>query len=221
MARIAGATGSYPGCEHRAVAQPHGRSRIPSATQARQGLQRPSTDSTRRRADFNRPHGRPPRTLLSAARVARGPRSASIRPATHQHRRDRHGQDLQVDRQRRAVDVLQVQADPVGEVDIVFVAHLPRSRDAWAHRETPTLPVLTRGHLTFQPADKAHPQPEPNTADGTVVCVGSRSNRRVLSRARDDSARSSATQNHSNHSGRRRTNLTAADPLRASPASDG
>ena len=37
---IAGTTGSYPRFKHRAVAWPHGRSRIPSATQAQQGLPR-------------------------------------------------------------------------------------------------------------------------------------------------------------------------------------
>src|SRR4051794_32731294 len=60
--------------------------------------------------------------------------------AAFEHRRDGSREDLQVQQQRPAVDVVQVDRDPAIEVRVAPGRHLPEPGDSGLHRESPAMP---------------------------------------------------------------------------------
>src|SRR5579864_2760701 len=69
-------------------------------------------------------------------------------------------QDLDVEPQRPAIDIVQVHADPIIEVaDSVAAVHLPQTRDTGSNTELPLLPELVTFELVSERrsrANKAH-----------------------------------------------------------------
>src|SRR6266536_1857922 len=69
------------------------------------------------------------------------------RAPARQNGRNRPQQNLQIQRRRPVVDVLQVELHPVIEIDLVPAADLPETSQARLHGEAAAVPAAVRLHL--------------------------------------------------------------------------
>src|SRR5258708_3585740 len=80
--------------------------------------------------------------MVSARRRATRAIFALRSPPSRQNRRNRAQQDLQIERRRPVVDVLQVELHPAIEVDVIAAADLPEARQSWLHRQPAPVPAV-------------------------------------------------------------------------------
>src|ERR1035437_538890 len=85
-----------------------------------------------------------------------------LSPCAGEHRRDRTGDDLEVEPERPAVDVFEILLNPAVELGFAAAADLPQARHARLHGETAAMPDVVVGHLAGErraASHKAHSPP--------------------------------------------------------------
>src|ERR1043166_792333 len=87
---------------------------------------------------------------ITGRSASRRPMTSSValtRAFTGQNRGDGAEEDLEVERRRPVVDVLQVELHPAVEVDVVAAADLPEAREPRLHRQPSSVPPVIRRDL--------------------------------------------------------------------------